>query len=151
MSGTSMMRALGALVLAVALAAPAIAAPRKKPADRSVWEPNRMAALTEVKGDPVNGRKVAAKKGNCLACHVMPIPEEPDHGDIGPDLTQVGSRYVPAELRMRVVDPKVLNADTIMPSFYKKELHRVAKGWEGKPFLEAQEIEDVVAYLVTLK
>jgi sulfur-oxidizing protein SoxX len=148
---TSVRRVLLAFALIVAAAGIADAAPRKKPAETSIWNPTRMAPLTDVKGDPVKGRQIAARKGNCLACHVMPIPEEPDHGDIGPPLTEVGSRYTPAELRMRVVDPKVLNPETIMPSFFKKDLHRVAKGLEGKTFLEAQEVEDVVAYLSTLK
>jgi sulfur-oxidizing protein SoxX len=104
-------------------------------------------ALTDQPGDPENGRAVAIhrKKGNCLACHIMPIPE-------GPDLNGVASRYDEGELRLRVVDAKVLNADTIMPAYYKTEgLHRVLKGFQGKTVLSAQEIEDVVAYLLTLK
>lgn len=151
MLGTSLLRALGALALTVALVGIAEAAPRKKPVEPSIWEPTRRAPLTDVKGDPVRGREIVAKKGSCLTCHVMPIPEEADHGDVGPSLVQVGSRYTPAELRMRVVDPKVLNPETIMPSFYKPNLNRVAKGLEGTTFLEAQEVEDVVAYLSTLK
>ncbi|RAU20857.1 sulfur oxidation c-type cytochrome SoxX [Paramagnetospirillum kuznetsovii] len=151
MMGTSLPRAVLALALTVAVVGAADAAQRKKPADPSIWEPTRRAPLTEVKGDPVRGRVIVIKKGSCLTCHVMPIPEEADHGDIGPPLATVGSRYTPAELRMRVVDPKVLNPDTIMPSFYKSTLNRVAKGLEGTTFLEAQEVEDVVAYLSTLK
>jgi sulfur-oxidizing protein SoxX len=151
MSGTSWMRAAMAAALTVLVASGADAAPKKKPPERSVWEPSRMAPLTAEKGDPARGRVAVIKKGNCLACHVMPIPEEPDHGDIGPPLDGVGSRLIPAELRMRVADPKVLNPDTIMPSFYKHDLNRVAKAWEGKTILDAQEVEDVVAYLSTLK
>jgi sulfur-oxidizing protein SoxX len=111
-------------------------------------------ALTDQPGDPANGRAVAIhrKKGNCLACHIMPIPEQSFHGEIGPDLNGVASRYDEGELRLRVVDAKVLNADTIMPAYYKTEgLHRVLKGFQGKTVLSAQEIEDVVAYLLTLK
>jgi sulfur-oxidizing protein SoxX len=111
-------------------------------------------SLTGAPGDPVNGRKVVInrKKGNCLACHQMPIPEQQFHGEISPDLSGVGNRYSAAELRMRVVDPKVFNEDTIMPAFYKNAgLHRVLKGFEGKTMLSAQEVEDVVAYLTTLK
>jgi sulfur-oxidizing protein SoxX len=110
--------------------------------------------LTGTPGDPANGRKVAInrKKGNCLACHQMPIPEQQFHGEISPDLSGVGSRYSEAELRLRVVDPKVLNEDTIMPAFYKNTgLHRVMKDFQGKTMLSAQEVEDVVAYLMTLK
>ena len=111
-------------------------------------------SLTGTPGDPVNGRKVviSRKKGNCLACHEMPIPEQQFHGRISPDLADVASRYTQAQLRMRVVDPKVINSDTIMPAFYKNAgLHRVLKGFEGKTILSAQEVEDVVAYLMTLK
>jgi sulfur-oxidizing protein SoxX len=111
-------------------------------------------SLTGTPGDPVNGRKVviSRKKGNCLACHEMPIPEQQFHGRISPDLADVADRYTQAELRMRVVDPKVLNPDTIMPAFYKNAgLHRVMKKFQGKTILSAQEVEDVVAYLMTLK
>jgi sulfur-oxidizing protein SoxX len=111
-------------------------------------------ALTDKPGDPENGRAVAInrKKGNCLACHVMPIPEQSFHGEIGPDLNGVASRYDEGELRLRVVDAKVLNADTIMPAYYRNEgFHRVLKDFQGKTLLSAQEIEDVVSYLLTLK
>lgn len=111
-------------------------------------------SLSGKPGDPVNGRKVAInrKKGNCLACHKMPIPEQQFHGEVGPELEGVASRYSVGELRLRVVDPKVLNEATIMPAFYKsKGFHRVLKGFEGKSILTAQEVEDIVAYLATLK
>ena len=110
--------------------------------------------LTDQPGDPENGRAVAIhrKKGNCLACHIMPIPEQSFHGEIGPDLNGVASRYDAGELRLRIVNPKVLNPDTIMPAYYKKDgLHRVRKDFEGKTLLTAQEVEDVIAYLQTLK
>ncbi len=111
-------------------------------------------SLTGQPGNPESGRKVAIdrKKGNCLACHVMPVPEQPFHGEVGPDLTGVGSRYDAGELRLRIVNPKFANPDTIMPAFYRADgLHRVLKGFEGKTMLSAQQVEDVVAYLVTLK
>jgi len=111
-------------------------------------------SLTGQPGDSINGRKVAInrKKGNCLACHVMPVPEQPFHGAVGPALSGVGSRYDAGELRLRIVNPKYANPDSIMPSFYKADgFHRVLKGFEGRSMLSAQEVEDVVAYLVTLK
>ncbi|OEJ66874.1 sulfur oxidation c-type cytochrome SoxX [Magnetovibrio blakemorei] len=110
------------------------------------------ASLTGKPGDAANGRKVAIdrKKGNCLACHVMPIPEQQFHGHVGPDLHGVAKRYDEATLRMRVVDPKVLNEDTMMPSFFTTGQHRVTKKFEGKTILGAQEVEDVIAYLKTL-
>lgn len=110
--------------------------------------------LTGEPGDPERGRKVAInrKQGNCLACHVMPIPEESFHGETGPDLNGVAERYTAGELRLRIVNPKVINPDTFMPAFYRTEgLHRVAKDFQGKPILEAQQVEDLIAYLMTLK
>ena len=81
----------------------------------------------------------------------MPV-DEPFHGRIAPPLVGVGARYTEGQLRMRVVDPKVFNPMTAMPSFYKvKGMHRPLPEFEGKPILTAQEVEDVVAYLTTLK
>lgn len=111
-------------------------------------------SLTGKPGDPANGRKVAInrKQGNCLACHKLPIPEQPFHGEVGPDLNGVGSRMSAAEMRLRIVDSKALNPDTIMPAFYRADgFHRVLKDFEGKTILTAEQVEDVVAYLETLK
>lgn len=110
-------------------------------------------SLTGKPGDPVNGKKVVVgrKKGNCLACHIMPIPEEQFHGLTGPDLHGVADRMDEAELRMRIVDPKVVSFDTMMPSFYRTGQHRVLEKFQGKTILSAQEVEDVIAYLMTLK
>ena len=112
------------------------------------------ASLTGKPGDAAKGRKLAIsrKKGNCLACHVMPIPEQPYHGKIGTDLNGAGSRYTEGELRLRIVNSKVLNRDTIMPAFHKwKGLHRVLKKFRGKTILTAEDVEDVIAYVMTLK
>lgn len=119
-----------------------------------VYKDTIPVSLTGIGGNAAKGKKVAVntRKGNCLACHVMPVPEQPFHGAVGPDISDIGSRATPAELRMRIVDPKVLNPDTIMPAFYKsKGLHRVPKKFQGKTMLSAQEIEDIIAYLMTLK
>lgn len=148
---TPITRVALAAVLAVAVAGPSAAAPRKKAPERGYYDVTRMAPLTDQKGDAAKGREIVVTKGLCLSCHQMPIPEQPDHGDVGPPLNEVASRMQPAELRLRIVDPKILNPDTPMPSFYKKELHRVAKKYEGQTILTAQEVEDVVAYLSTLK
>lgn len=111
-----------------------------------------LESLTGKPGDPASGRKAVIAKGTCLSCHIMPIPEEADHGKIGPDLHGVGNRLTEGELRQRIVDPKMVNPDTIMIAFHKTEgLRQVAKKWEGQPVLTAQEVEDVVAYLMTLK
>lgn len=111
-------------------------------------------SLTGKPGDPARGREVVInrKQGNCLACHKMPIPEQPFHGEVGPDLATVGSTYSAGELRLRIVNPKIINPDTFMPAFYRPYgLHRVAKQFQGKTILTAQQVEDVVAYLTTLK
>ena len=111
--------------------------------------------LGGLKGDPDRGRKLVIdrKKGNCLACHQMPIPEEDFHGTIAPPLVGVGGRYNEGQLRLRVVDIKQINPASLMPSFYKQpdKLNRVAKEFQGKTPLTAQEVEDVVAYLETLQ
>jgi len=109
--------------------------------------------LTSFPGNTSRGRTiVAGRAGNCLACHTVPIPEEQFHGNLGPDLTAVGSYYDAGQLRLRLVDPKKLNPDTIMPAFYKTSgLNQVGKHYANKPILSAQQIEDVISYLLTLK
>jgi len=112
------------------------------------------ASLTGKPGDPAKGREVAINRrlGNCLACHELPIPDQPYHGAIGPDLHGVATRLNEGELRLRIVNPKAMNPDTIMPAFYRADgLHRVTKKFQGKTILTAQQVEDVIAYLKTLK
>ncbi|MGE0079851.1 MAG: sulfur oxidation c-type cytochrome SoxX [Thiohalomonadaceae bacterium] len=110
--------------------------------------------LAGLRGDPARGRAVviARDRGNCLACHMLPIPEEPAHGTVGPPLMGVGARLSAAELRLRVVDEKQVNPESIMPSFYlhPSHLHRPRPDMAGT-ILTAQEVEDVVAYLSTLR
>jgi sulfur-oxidizing protein SoxX len=110
--------------------------------------------LTAAPGNPALGRQIVRDlaHASCLICHAMPIPEEPDHGAIGPPLDGVGRRYAPGELRLRLVDPKYFNADTIMPSYWRvRGLNRVQTSYVGRPIYTAQQIEDVVAYLSSLK
>jgi len=105
-------------------------------------------------GDPERGRRIVANRqvSMCLLCHTAPIPEERFQGDLAPDLKGVGARLSEAEIRARIVDPARFNPDTIMPAYYKTEgLSRVAGAFRGKTILSAEQIEDVVAYLVTLK
>lgn len=110
------------------------------------------AWLTGAPGDPARGRAVAAgRDGNCLACHALPIPEEQFHGNVGPDLGDVGSRLSAGEIRLRLVDPKRIDPRTIMPSYYVVEgMERVASAHAGRPILDAGQIEDLVAWLATL-
>ena len=111
-------------------------------------------SLTGKPGNPENGREIAInrKKGNCLACHILPIPEQSFHGETGPDLNGVASRYSEGELRLRIVNPKIINPDTFMPAFYRNDgLHRVAKKFQDKTILSAEEVEDILAYIMTLK
>ena len=109
--------------------------------------------LTATPGDPVRGLSIVRDAANatCLICHTLPIAGEPDAGNIGPPLAGVGSRYTAEELRLRLVDPKVINPDTPMPAYYKVDgLHRVEAEFQGKSIYGAQDIEDVIAYLLTL-
>lgn len=111
------------------------------------------ASLTGVAGDPVRGRAIVVKRENtCLLCHSGPFPEERFQGDLSPDLKGTGARWTQGQLRLRLVDASRLNPATIMPSYYRVEgLNRVAPAWRGKPILSAEQIEDVVAYLATLR
>ena len=111
------------------------------------------ASLTGKPGDPENGRAIVVKRENtCLLCHSGPFPDQRFQGDLSPNLKGTGSRWSEGELRLRLVDASRLNAATIMPSYYRIDgLNRVAQNFRGKPVLTAEQIEDVVAYLMTLK
>ena len=111
-------------------------------------------SLTGAPGDPARGRAIVANRqvGLCLLCHTAPIPEERFQGSLAPSLAGAGSRSTEGQLRLRIVDAARINAMTIMPSYYRTEgLTRVAKPLVDKPLLSAEQIEDVIAYLTTLK
>jgi len=111
-------------------------------------------SLTGKPGDPARGRAIVANRtvGLCLLCHSAPIPEERFQGNLAPDLAGAGVRATPAQLRLRIVDAARLNPDTIMPPYYRVDgLDRVARSFRGKTILTAEQIEDVVAYLASLK
>jgi sulfur-oxidizing protein SoxX len=111
-------------------------------------------SLTGETGDAARGRAIVANRsvGLCLLCHRAPIPEERFQGDLAPDLAGAGARWSEGQLRLRLVDASRLNADTIMPPYYRLDrLQRVAGNFAGKPILTARQIEDVVAYLASLK
>ena len=109
--------------------------------------------LGGLQGDVARGRAVVLDRsvGNCLICHHAPEPAERFMGEIGPDLAGIGARLTPAQMRLRVVDQGLLNARTVMPPYYRVDrLSRVAERYRGKPVLDAQQVEDVVAYLMSL-
>ena len=111
-------------------------------------------SLTGSRGDPARGRAIVASRqvGLCLLCHSGPFPEERFQGNLAPDLRGAGARWSEAQLRLRIVDSSRINPATIMPAYYRTEgLTRVAPAWQGKPLLSAGQIEDVVAFLLTLR
>ena len=111
-------------------------------------------SLTGSPGDAERGQKIVTNRqvGLCLLCHSGPYPGERFQGNLAPDLKGAGSRWSEGQLRLRIVDAARVNPQTIMPPYYRADgLSRVAAGFRGKPILTAEQIEDVVAYLVTLK
>jgi L-cysteine S-thiosulfotransferase len=112
------------------------------------------ASLTGGKGDPARGRAIVTNRqlGLCLLCHSGPFPEEPFQGNLAPDLAGAGKRSTEGQLRLRIADSSRINPATIMPAYHRTDgLTRVAPAWRGKPILTPEQIEDVVAFLTTLK
>src|SRR5690606_7742147 len=144
----------GAIFALQAAAAPAGEA---VPPDQVKFEDFAVAeSLTGVPGDPQAGAEVFRDRGlgNCLACHAnSAMEEELFHGTVGPSLDGVGSRWEPAQLRAIVADAKkVFGEETVMPGFYSLNVGaNVAKDRVGQTIRTAQQVEDVVAYLATLK
>jgi L-cysteine S-thiosulfotransferase len=110
-------------------------------------------SLTGSPGDAERGRALMLDRtSTCILCHSGPFPETRFQGDLAPDLTGSGNRWSVSQLRLRLVDASHFNRDTIMPSYYRvDELVRVGKNWSGRPILTAAQIEDIVAYLATLR
>jgi len=113
--------------------------------------------LTAQPGDAARGRDIALDKnlGGCVLCHALPgadgMVAEP-HGTLGPSLVGVGSRWNAAQLRQRIVDPTRINRHAAMPAYFRSaDLQRVAPAYRGKTILTAQQIEDVISYLVNLR
>jgi sulfur-oxidizing protein SoxA len=127
--------------------------------------PSTSGPPTDGPRGPENGRAVMIDRtlGNCLACHQIPgLEDEPFHGSIGPSLAGVANRYSEVDLRLRVVDPTLQNSSTIMPAFYRigdifsfsvtpeHPNFRVMPEFARKPILTNEQVEDVVAFLLTL-
>ena len=110
-------------------------------------------SLTGTSGDAARGRGLVVERSStCILCHSGPFPEQKFQGDLAPDLSGSGSRWSEGQLRLRLVDASRLNAETIMPSYYRLDgLQRVGTPWRDKPILSAEQIEDVVAYLASLR
>jgi sulfur-oxidizing protein SoxX len=110
--------------------------------------------LTMQPGDPMRGRQIVENRqlSACLLCHAGPFPEPHLQGNIGPPLAGVGARLTAGEIRLRLIDARRLNPNTVMPPYYVVEgLNRTGHAWQGEPALSAQQIEDVVAFLTTLR
>jgi sulfur-oxidizing protein SoxX len=142
--------ALAAVTLLCATGVPAPAQVR----DFAVVGDTIPESLTGSPGDPARGRAIVANRhlGLCLLCHSGPFPEERLQGNLAPDLLGAGSRSTEGQLRLRIVDAGRLNSATIMPPYYRVDgLNRVGPNFRGKPLLTAEQIEDVVAFLATLR
>lgn len=138
----------------IVLTAPAIAGAVAP--DDVVFNDGMVAvSLTGAPGDPVKGRAVFAnrKQGNCLACHTnSEMSDQSFHGEVGPTLDGVGDRYEEAQLRGILVNSKNTFEGSIMPSFYRLVNGvRTMEKFEGKTILTAEQVEDVLAYISTLK
>lgn len=150
------MRIVVTTALALLIGIAGASAETVKPGDVKIVDGAVAQPLTDKPGDPAKGRQwfMGRKLGNCLACHVnSDLADQPYHGEVGPPLDGVADRWSPNELRAIVVNSKeALSPETIMPGFYRDTgFNRVAEKFAGKTILTAQQVEDVVAYLMTLK
>jgi sulfur-oxidizing protein SoxX len=150
------MRHISFVALSTVLISTSAFAAEIAPDDVSFGEDGEVnASITGVAGDPVAGKLAFTnrKQGNCLACHINDdASDESFHGEVGPPLNGVAGRWEEAQLRGIVVNSKMTFEDTIMPSFYRTTNGaRTMEEFAGMPILTAQQVEDVVAYLITLK
>ena len=120
-----------------------------------VWTGDAVqTALSPNPGDPIKGRAIVTSRqtGLCILCHAGPFPEERFQGNLAPDLRLSIANLSAGQLRARLVDPSQSNPNTIMPAYFRIDhLQRVAPQFAGKTVLTGQEIEDVLAYLLTIK
>ena len=110
--------------------------------------------LTSQPGDVARGRAIVVQRqvGTCLLCHSGPFAEERTPGNVAASLAGAGSRWTAAQLRLRIADARRVNPSSVMPSFSSRDANqRVGAAWAGKTILDAQQVEDVVAFLLTLK
>ncbi len=143
----------GIIWLAAAASAPPGAADEPTLRPYAVTGDSIPESLTGVAGDAARGRALVLERSStCILCHSGPFPEEKFQGDLAPGLGGAGGRWSEGQLRLRLVDASRLNPATIMPSYYRVDgLVRVGLAWRGKTILSAEQIEDIVAYLTTLR
>jgi L-cysteine S-thiosulfotransferase len=144
----------GLLALGLFAGAPVPANPQNATVPYTIVGDAIPASLTGSTGDANRGRAIVANRqvGLCLMCHSGPLPEVKLQGNLAPDLKGAGARWNEGQLRLRIVDASEINPDTIMPPYYRVDgLVRVANSFRDKPILTAEQIEDVVAYLATLR
>jgi sulfur-oxidizing protein SoxX len=139
----------------VCLAATTLATAQERPLEKPRVVGDAISApLTDVAGDPARGRAVVLDRqvGLCLLCHTGPFPEERFQGNLAPDLAGVGARLSAGQLRLRLVDSRIVQPQSVMPAYLRTEgLSRVGRAWQGRTVLSPQQIEDVVAFLATLR
>ncbi|MGJ4910816.1 sulfur oxidation c-type cytochrome SoxX [Bradyrhizobium sp. SZCCHNS3002] len=147
-----MMRSASRFIAILIIALPATAAAQQL-APYTISGDGIAQSLTGQPGDAARGRAlVLARSSTCILCHSGPFPEARFQGDLAPSLAGAGSRSTMPQLRLRLVDASRLNPATIMPSYYRIDgLTRVGSAWRDKPILSAEQIEDIVAYLATLR
>jgi L-cysteine S-thiosulfotransferase len=141
-----------AFLLSLATTAVLAQGPSVAPNSQDRVENDRIASLTGQPGDATRGADLFARRqvSTCLLCHSDPTSAQV--AAIGPSLADVGSRLSEGQIRLRIVDAARLNPDTVMPSFYVTAgLNRVGAQWRDRPILDAGQIEDLVAFLVTLR
>lgn len=149
LSPTALAAPAAAVVLALLLCAGTAAAQPQQEAAPGITVP-----LTAVPGNAARGRAIVADRqvGLCLLCHSGPFAEVRQQGNLAPDLAGIGSRLTEAELRLRIVDSRRIQPHSLMPAYFRTEgLYRVGAAWQGQPLLQAQQVEDVVVFLVGLK
>ena len=141
--------------LGIALAISALLALPIPSQAQIIWDGDAIpSSLSGQPGDPIKGRTIVTSRqtGLCILCHAGPFPEERFQGNLAPDLKLSVTNLSAAQLRARLVDPSKTNTNTIMPAYFRIDhLQRVAPPFSGKTVLSAQEIEDVIAYLLTIK
>lgn len=143
----------GLLLLAGLLLAAVASGARADCASFDIVDDGIPSALGGEIGHPAAGRQVAAdrQRGDCSICHRLPLPNRRFHGNVGPDLSAIGTRLTPAQIRLRVAANRHLNPESVMPDYCRSSgRHRVASRYAEQPILSAQEIEDVVAWLSSL-